>query len=348
MLQALPVAAAEPFGSRAVGAVTVTRAAQDDRVRTVRAAAEGDLWPARAGDTPTARALAFLDSHAAEFGLNDAQRELKVRPPVPDAYGFTALRFTQVLGGLDVYGTGATAVFAPDGRLTAVSAGLVDTAGVGTTPRLSAAQALQRVTDAPPLAEPHLIVYAGLAADGSRQAPRLAWELEVGDGERVRDFVYVDALGGKVVDRFSGLEHALDRIVYDGGFNESHIVWQEGDDEVVGVLDIDAIVAFSRDTYNLFSSISGGQFLSWDSNGGTMHSVTNPPGFSCPNASWNGVAARFCPGYTGDDVVSHEFTHGYTDATHDLIYRWQSGALNEAYSDIFGEVVDILNGDGID
>ena len=35
-------------------------------------------------------------------------------------------------------------------------------------------------------------------------------------------------------------------------------------------------------------------------------------------------------------------------ATHGLIYQWQSGALNEAYSDIFGETVDLLNDLGTD
>ena len=44
-----------------------------------------------------------------------------------------------------------------------------------------------------------------------------------------------------------------------------------------------------------------------------------------------------------DDVVAHEWTHNYSTATHGLIYAWQPGALNESFSDIFGEVVDLLN-----
>ena len=34
--------------------------------------------------------------------------------------------------------------------------------------------------------------------------------------------------------------------------------------------------------------------------------------------------------------------------TNNLIYQWQSGALSESYSDIWGEVVDFLNGRGTD
>jgi bacillolysin len=39
------------------------------------------------------------------------------------------------------------------------------------------------------------------------------------------------------------------------------------------------------------------------------------------------------------DVIAHELTHGLTKFTADLIYRDQSGALNESMSDIFGVIV---------
>jgi len=48
-------------------------------------------------------------------------------------------------------------------------------------------------------------------------------------------------------------------------------------------------------------------------------------------------------------VTAHEWGHAYTQYTHGLIYAWQPGALNESYSDIWGETVDRLNGrDGDD
>jgi Zn-dependent metalloprotease len=40
------------------------------------------------------------------------------------------------------------------------------------------------------------------------------------------------------------------------------------------------------------------------------------------------------------DVVAHEFTHGVTGTTSNLIYKYQSGALNESISDMFGEIVE--------
>ncbi|MDQ3175869.1 MAG: hypothetical protein M3Q91_19510, partial [Acidobacteriota bacterium] len=81
--------------------------------------------------------------------------------------------------------------------------------------------------------------------------------------------------------------------------------------------------------------------------GAIMDAIFNR-GYSCPNASWNGTFISFCPGLTTDDVTGHEWTHAYTDYTHNLIYAWQPGALNEAYSDIYGETVDLINGRGTD
>jgi Zn-dependent metalloprotease len=39
------------------------------------------------------------------------------------------------------------------------------------------------------------------------------------------------------------------------------------------------------------------------------------------------------------DVVGHEMFHGVTDSTSRLAYMFQSGALNESYSDIFGAII---------
>ena len=62
------------------------------------------------------------------------------------------------------------------------------------------------------------------------------------------------------------------------------------------------------------------------------------------NAFWNGEQMTYGdgdgPGFLplsgGLDVVSHELTHGVTDFTSELIYENESGALNEAFSDMMG------------
>ncbi len=39
------------------------------------------------------------------------------------------------------------------------------------------------------------------------------------------------------------------------------------------------------------------------------------------------------------DVIGHELTHGVTESTSNLVYKNQSGALNESFSDIFGIMI---------
>jgi bacillolysin len=62
------------------------------------------------------------------------------------------------------------------------------------------------------------------------------------------------------------------------------------------------------------------------------------------NAFWTGTHVVYGDGdgttdreYSGAlDIVAHEFTHGVTECTSDLIYQDEPGALNESFSDVLG------------
>jgi len=66
------------------------------------------------------------------------------------------------------------------------------------------------------------------------------------------------------------------------------------------------------------------------------------------NAFWDGTKMVYGDGdgavfmnFTKDlDVVAHQLTHGVTQHTCNLIYKDQSGALNEHFSDVFGSVIE--------
>lgn len=66
------------------------------------------------------------------------------------------------------------------------------------------------------------------------------------------------------------------------------------------------------------------------------------------NAFWNGLWMTYGDGspangitpLTTIDICGHEITHGLTNFTADLIYGGESGALNEAFSDIFGTCIE--------
>lgn len=82
---------------------------------------------------------------------------------------------------------------------------------------------------------------------------------------------------------------------------------------------------------------------SYDSNGAGIIGIIRKPdqnGEVLHNAYWNGKAMFFGLGdrYTASsDVVAHEFTHAVISNSAGLVYRNDSGAINESFADIFGE-----------
>ncbi|NDJ75672.1 MAG: hypothetical protein GYB65_05390, partial [Chloroflexi bacterium] len=64
------------------------------------------------------------------------------------------------------------------------------------------------------------------------------------------------------------------------------------------------------------------------------------------NAFWNGSMMTYGDAdfFTVDDVIAHELTHGVTEFSSNLFYYYESGAINETMSDVFGELADQANG----
>lgn len=65
------------------------------------------------------------------------------------------------------------------------------------------------------------------------------------------------------------------------------------------------------------------------------------------NAFWDGQRMTYGDGdgvnygpLVSLDIVGHEITHGVTEYSANLVYQRESGALNESFSDIFGEAIE--------
>jgi Zn-dependent metalloprotease len=106
-------------------------------------------------------------------------------------------------------------------------------------------------------------------------------------------------------------------------------------------------------TYNLYAAQHGRNSL--NNQGMTIHSTVHycHPILGCPyaNAFWNGTQIAYGDKYgfaLADDVVAHELTHGVTESESNLFYYYQSGAINESFSDLWGEYYDQTNGAGTD
>ncbi|MEV6399877.1 M4 family metallopeptidase [Streptomyces sp. NPDC051907] len=86
-----------------------------------------------------------------------------------------------------------------------------------------------------------------------------------------------------------------------------------------------------------------------DGRGSTVNSLVGVTEFGSPlvNAFWDGQKMVYGSGddeykpLSADvDVVGHEMTHGVVENTANLVYAGQSGALNEAVADYFGNAID--------
>jgi bacillolysin len=106
---------------------------------------------------------------------------------------------------------------------------------------------------------------------------------------------------------------------------------------------------YAGKTYDYYKNVFNRN--SYDNRGGALKSTVHY-GRNYNNAFWNGTqmvygdgdGTTFIPLSGGLDVVAHELTHAVTDTSSDLIYQNESGALNEAISDIFGTIVEYYEG----
>ena len=132
---------------------------------------------------------------------------------------------------------------------------------------------------------------------------------------------------------------------FDPGFVATDVdnVWNDG-----AVVDAHVYAGF---TYDYYYQRHGRRGL--DGNDLPITSVTHflPRSFQYGNAFWDSsVGAMFYGDGDGGtnsfsgalDVVAHELTHGVTSFTWAGIYRNESGALNEAFSDIMGTGVEFM------
>lgn len=95
-----------------------------------------------------------------------------------------------------------------------------------------------------------------------------------------------------------------------------------------------------------------------DGNDGFIYSLVGVVQNGQPynNAFWDGAKMVYGQGggdyrtFSADtDVVGHEMTHGVVEHTANLVYAGQSGAMNEALADYFGNAIDLeANGQSMD
>ena len=314
----------------------------------------------RAAATPEGRARAFLGAYARAFGLG-ASPELLTESVERDDVGMDHVRFRQLYEDVPVTGGELIVHLRGDAVVAANGTTVPGLEGVATTPLIAPeiastiAGALvrkHRQVDDVEVLQPRLEILNRGVLEARPSRSRLAWFVEVRRID-VREYVWIDARDGRILLNFSQLADAKNRTVYDAASGSSlpgTLVRVEGG-SAVGDADSDDAYEYAGATYDYYSTEHGRD--SFDGSGGELRSTVDfcPNVANCPyaNAFWNGTQMVYGDTYaSGDDVVAHELTHAVTERSAGLFYYMQAGALNESFSDIFGETVDQTDGVGND
>ncbi|MEO6867621.1 MAG: M4 family metallopeptidase [Gaiellales bacterium] len=305
--------------------------------------------PGIGGSGPDKLARTFLVQHGSLFGVGEQHSQLELLGIEKDDLGFSHFKYQQLHQGLPVFGQ-QLIVHSKGEQVTAVGGRI--TPNIGTAdPQLRGADAAQRAMSAARTAFASANEAVGpLEAIGNQKlgwytlsdgAPRLAYEVVVGAREDQRWQMYIDARSGDVLDKWSLVHSALHRETVD---SQTGKVRKEGQaptgDHVLDVAHDNAkgVYDFFKTKYNRDSIDDAGMRLKSVVHYGNKYN----------NAFWNGShmtygdgdGVRFIPFGLGEDVVGHEMAHGVTERTAGLRYQRQSGALNESWSDVFGNLIE--------
>ncbi|CAN5432616.1 hypothetical protein BH20CHL6_BH20CHL6_11860 [soil metagenome] len=356
-----------------LGADRISRHAETGQVRFVRGtAAQPAARTAILGRPATPRTAArnFMARYGSLFGVPDAASQLRVAR-VTDADGrATFVRYQQVHEGVPVLGGDLHVQVDAAGNVISANGEASPRLALDVAPRFTAAAALREalamVSKTYGLNEadlsastPQLWIYdpALLGGPGLPFA-RLVWRMDVtnraGD---LRELVLIDAARGTVALHFNQIAEAKNRITCDANNSATKypctaaLAARTESSGASAVADVNNAHNFSGHTYDFFFKRFGRDSL--DGAGMAIISTVRycDPSSPCPyaNAFWDGDQMVYGAGFaSADDVVGHELAHGVTDHTSGLYYYYQSGAINEALSDIFGEFGDLTNGAGTD
>ncbi|MEV6583909.1 M4 family metallopeptidase [Streptomyces sp. NPDC051582] len=216
--------------------------------------------------------------------------------------------------------------------------------------RTAGAAASGPTADGPPAAPANLFpeTGSGTRLDGSAASLDIAYDPAAGsyllaDAARMRAgskslLATWDARGTSVseasgtwpsgIKMFTSPGTAFDSAATDSGAVDAH--WNAGQ------------------VYDFYKKNLGRDSL--DGNGGAVNSLVGVTYYGLPyaNAFWDGTKmvygngdSEYKPMSSDTDVVGHEMTHGVIEHSANLVYAGQSGALNEALADYFGNAIDV-------
>ncbi len=317
--------------------------------------------------TALGAAWGYAHEYGELFGLGNPTQELSVARSKVVGKDREMVRFQQTYSGVPVIAGEIIVNLGMGRKMLSMSGEISPELSLATSPSITRREAEKIAIGS--VAKNHMVDSSTLKAERAKLAvydPRLlkpsvrlahlVWETEVISSASlaIREYVLVDAQTGAVSLSFSRIHNAKDRRTYTAGWTDTlpgTLVCTEAD-PFCAAGDFDAATAhvYAGDTYDFYLAHHGRDAV--DNLGSPIISTVHwyHPDV-CPNAFWTPTQMQmvYCDGFSNaDDIVGHELTHGVTSNESNLFYYYQSGAINESFSDIWGEFVDLGNMAGND
>ena len=316
----------------------------------------GNLGTMSASD-PASGALEFVETLAPALRLDDSH-DFEVVRVVEDDLGMVHVRMQLFIDDLPVLGSEAIVhAEVGSGEIQGFQSQIATQPSESDGELIDGDAAAERASKGIEGKEIEVAEVTDLVYIAVGGQPMLAYAAEVSyfsDEGPELDIVYADARSGELLARHPQVHRAKNRQVYSanngqslpGSWKMSEGSPQNGDNVVQAAYDNAGTTydyyksTFNRDSFN---------------NGGALIRSTVHYGYNYDNAFWNGQQMVYGDGggqYFGPlalsgDIVVHELTHAVTQYEAGLVYQNESGALNEAMSDIFAASAQAWGSGGV-
>jgi vibriolysin len=268
------------------------------------------------------------------------------------------VKFQQTIKGLPVFGAeyvvhsdAGGKVIAMNGRFEAADEKLPRNASMKSGNAMDRALAQAGLTGARVVDNPTLMYYVNEKSNAF-----LVWAFTVeytDDRGPQRDLIFADSTSGDLDGKAPRYYYLKSRKVYTANNGTSlpgSLLWSEGGTQTSDTT-AQAAYNYAGNVYDFYKNVFNRD--SYDNAGATIISSVHYS-TSYNNAFWNGSqmvygdgdGTQFAPLSKALDVDAHELTHAVTERTANLTYSNESGALNEATSDILGNSCEAYSKNG--
>jgi bacillolysin len=313
-------------------------------------------------------ARSFVRTYAPSFGISNSDTDLtEIKSFKTD--GLPTVKYQQRYNNIPIWGAELNVNLDRSGNLLSMGGETATVGNIDTNSKVTKAKAIStalksvakeyKVSESElKVSESELKIYQPGIVDSATGKAKLVWFVKIVSKKLlpIEQIVLVDAQKpDSIVLTFNNTPDARYRETYytpDGLY--AYLVCNEFNTSSncvspPGTTDIAKAHTYAGDAYSFYRSYHGRDSI--NGYGMVIQALIDYSSPYCRDAKW--ISGQnymyFCGGFSlADDVVAHEYTHGVTQYTSGLIYYKEPGAINESFSDLWGEFVDLTNGKGND